>query len=48
MKARLDFAGNEKVSGLLYNFVEFTPREIEQQLSLYIAQGVAGNSKIPP
>ena len=41
MKAKLDFAGNEKLGGLSYNFNEFTPREIEQYLSLYIAQGLS-------
>ena len=40
MKAQLDFAGDEKVGGLLYKFEEFKPREIEQYISHYIAQGL--------
>ena len=46
MKAKLDFAGNEKLGGLSYNFNEFTPREIEQHLSLYIAQGLSPSPQI--
>ena len=40
MKAQLDFAGDEKVGGLSYKFEEFKPREIEQYISHYIAQGL--------
>ena len=36
MKAQLDFVGDEKLSGLLYKFDKFSPREIEPHLSLYI------------
>ena len=46
MKAKLNFAGNEKLGGLSYNFEEFTPREIEQHLSLYIAQGLSPSPQI--
>lgn len=41
MKVQLVFGGNEKLSGLSSNFFEFTPRAIEQHLSLYIAQGLS-------
>ena len=46
MNAKLDFAGNENFGGLSYNFNEFTPREIEQHLSLYIAQGLSPSPQI--
>ena len=36
----MDFAGNDDLRGLSYNFEKFTPREIEQYLSLYIVQGL--------
>ena len=40
MKAEMDFAGSEHTGGLSYKFVPFTPRELEQHLSLYIVQGL--------
>ena len=40
MKAELDCAGKKNQDGLEYNFENFTPREIEQQLSMYLFQGL--------
>ena len=40
MKAELDCAGDINQEGLEYKFENFTPREIEQNLSLYIFQGL--------
>ena len=40
MKAEMDFPGSEHTGGLSYKFVPFTPRELEQYLSLYIVQGL--------
>ena len=40
MKAEMDFASGSQSGGLSYKFTPFTPREIEQHLSLYIVQGL--------
>ena len=40
MKATIDFAGNVSLGGLSYKFENFTLREIEKHLSLYIVQGL--------
>ena len=40
MKAELDLAGEKNHEGLEYKFTPFSPREIEQHLSLYIFQGI--------
>ena len=40
MKAELDCAGKKNQDGLEYKFENFTPREIEQQLSMYLFQGL--------
>ncbi len=36
--AQMNFAENDKLGGLPYNFVDFTPRKLEQHLFLHIAQ----------
>ena len=40
MKAELDCAGDKNQDGLGYKYKPFTPREIEQHLSMYIFQGL--------
>ena len=40
MKAKLDFAGQKELDGLLYKYIPFTPREIEQYLAMYMIQGL--------
>ena len=40
MKAELDFAGQKDTGGLLYKYIPFSPRELEQPLSMYMIQGL--------
>ena len=40
MKAELDFAGQKDTGGSSYKYIPFTPRELEQALSMYMTQGL--------
>ena len=40
MKAELDFAGQKDTGRLLYKYIPFSPRELEQPLSMYMIQGL--------